>query len=303
VSPAAHASLHARLGPKSTGIDEFKHICLISSCCTTDTFARAPQKAAQAVPGPANAARGADGFRPLVRPPFSRHSNGTMSQTARTTLLALLAALLALAVAGAASAQTAAGAAGDIGDAEVSVRLARIEADLDDGKALANFWWFGWMSVQFGSAGLFGGLAIAYHDEPDAPVNAVNGCVSLLSGASMLIMPAVPAYAPYELRKLPEETPEARRAKLAAAEDWLRRSAEYEETGRAWYMHLINFAAAAAAGLIIAFAFDGSDWKDGLYNFGLLFATGELQVATQPTRAIRDWKAYKRLYRPLSIEF
>ena len=134
------------------------------------------------------------------------------------------------------------------------------------------------------------------------PVNAVNGGVALISGSSMLIMPAVPAYAAYELRKLPEGTPDARRAKLVAAEDWLRRSAEYEETGRAWYMHLVNFAASAVAGLLLSFAFDTTDWKDGLYNFGLLFATGELQIATQPMRAVRAWDDYERLYHPLPQE-
>lgn len=183
-------------------------------------------------------------------------------------------------------------------DAEVAARLDRIEASLEDGKAYANVWWYGWMAIQFGSAGAFGGLAIADPGSPDAPANGVTGALGLLSGAMLLVVPAVPAYAPYRLRKLPEDTPGARRAKLAAAEDLLERSASYEEAGRAWYSHLLNFAFAAAGGLLLAFAFEDTDWKDGLYNFCLLYGVGELQIATQPTRAIRDWNAYVRDNRP-----
>ncbi|MCK9462832.1 MAG: hypothetical protein M0R80_24685 [Proteobacteria bacterium] len=184
----------------------------------------------------------------------------------------------------------------ELGDAEVTARIARIQRNLDDGKVLANVWWIGWIGVQAGSAAGFGALAIADRESPDMPVNAVSAGVSAIGATMLLALPFVPAYAPRRLRALPEDTPEARRAKLAAAEEWLRRSAETEALGRGWIAHLLNFGVAAAAGLLLAFAFDTTDWEDGLYNFGILFVTSELQVATQPTRAIRDWNAYRRLY-------
>jgi len=186
-----------------------------------------------------------------------------------------------------------------VSDAEVTSRLARTQASLDDGKAMANAWWIGWIGIQAGSAAAFGALAIVDRESPEMPVNAVNAGVSAIGATMLLVLPLVPAYAPYKLRKLPEDTPEARRAKLAAAEDWLRRSAESEELGRGWLTHFLNFGVAAAAGLLLAFAFEDTDWKDGLYNFGFLFAIGELQAATQPAQAIRDWKAYRRLYEPV----
>ena len=186
-----------------------------------------------------------------------------------------------------------------LGDAEVSARIAHIQAGLDDGKALSNAWWIGWIGIQAGSAAAFGALAIADRESPDMPVNAVNAGVSAIGATMLLALPFVPAYAPYKLRNLPDDTPEARRAKLAAAEEWLRRSAESEELGRGWLTHVLNFGVAAAAGLLLAFAFETTDWKDGLYNFGFLFAVGELQAATQPTRASRQWKAYRRLYAPV----
>jgi len=189
--------------------------------------------------------------------------------------------------------------ADELGDAEVSARIARIEAGLDHGKALANVWWIGWIGIQAGSAAAFGALAIADRESPGMPVNAVNAGVSAIGATMLLVLPFVPSYAPHRLRDLPEDTPEARRAKLAAAEEWLRRSAESEELGRGWIAHALNFGVAAAAGLLLAFAFETTDWKDGLYNFGFLFAVGELQVATQPTRSIRAWKAYRRLYAPV----
>jgi hypothetical protein len=192
--------------------------------------------------------------------------------------------------------------ADDVGDAEVRARIARIEASLDGGKALANVWWIGWIAIQAGSAAGFGALAIADRESPDMPVDAVNAGVGAIGATMLVVMPFVPAYAPYKLRKLPDDTPGARRAKLAAAEEWLRRSADSEELGRGWIAHLLNFGVAAAAGLLLAFAFETTDWKDGLYNFGFLFAVGELQVVTQPTRATREWEAYRRLYAPVPQE-
>jgi hypothetical protein len=192
--------------------------------------------------------------------------------------------------------------ADDVDDAEVTARIARIQASLDDGKFQANLWWISWTGIQAGSAFGFGALAIADRESPDMPVNAINAGVGAIGATMLLVMPFVPAYAPYKLRKLPGDTPEALRAKLAAAEEWLRRSAASEELGRGWISHVLNFGVAAAAGLLLAFAFETTDWKDGLYNFGLLFAVSELQIATQPTRSIRAWKAYRRLYTPVPQE-
>jgi hypothetical protein len=214
-------------------------------------------------------------------------------------LPAIALAAVLLASCGACLAQAAPPVPPDPGDAEVTARLASIRATLDRGKVTANVWWIGWIAIQGGSTAAFGALAIADRRSPDMPVDAVNAGVSAIGLTMLIVMPFVPAYAPYELRKLPEDTPAARRAKLAAAEDWLRRSAETEELGCGWLVHLLNFGVAAAGGLLLAFAFETTDWRDGLYNFTLLFATGELQVATQPTRAMRGWKAYERRYAPV----
>jgi hypothetical protein len=211
----------------------------------------------------------------------------------------LSAIALATALAAAAADCRADAPATGLSDAEVASRLARIQASLDDGKGMANAWWIGWIGIQAGSAALFGALAIADRGSPDMPVNAVNAGVSAIGATMLFVFPLVPAYAPYKLRLLPEDTPEARRAKLATAEEWLRKSAESEELGRGWITHLLNFGVAAVAGLLLSFAFEDTDWQDGLYNFGFLFAIGELQAATQPARAIRDWKAYRRLYEPV----
>jgi hypothetical protein len=217
--------------------------------------------------------------------------------TSITASLALAAALLAAAGAGRAQEATPTLAGGAVlGDAEVTARLDGITAALDDGKALANLWWFGWIAIQGGSAAGFGALAIADPKSPDMPVNAVTAGASALGLTMLLAIPFVPAYAPRALRKLPADTPDARRAKLAAAEDWLRRSAETEALGRSWLTHLLNFGSAALAGVLLAFAFETTDWRDGLYNFGLLFAVAEIQVVTQPTRAERSWKEYRRRY-------
>lgn len=120
----------------------------------------------------------------------------------------------------------------------------------------------------------------------------MGGATTALGAVGLLIDPFLPAYGPDRLRSQPEATAEERRAKLAAAEDLLRRCARREKEGRGWRTHLLNLGVNALAGLATAVAFD-RPWTDGLTTFAAGEAVSLLNIFTQPLRAARDLEDYE----------
>jgi hypothetical protein len=180
-------------------------------------------------------------------------------------------------------------------DAQVTKRIEGIQAALDAGTARASVWYWGFAGVQLGSGVVNLGLALNHRGRPGILENRALGAVQgFLGFVGLLINPMVPSRAAAALRVLPADSPAARRDKLAAAESLLRRSAERERAGRAWYNHVVVIAAGAASGLLLAFAFEDTSWVDGLINMGIVVGFGELQIWAMPTRAIKDWERYQR---------
>ena len=75
------------------------------------------------------------------------------------------------------------------------------------------------------------------------------------------------------------------------SEEMLKEIAEREKEGRSWKMHALTGAVNLSTGLITWLGFKRSVW-DGLEIFALNTAVTELQIWTQPTRAIKDYKNY-----------
>jgi len=182
-------------------------------------------------------------------------------------------------------------------DAAVNARIDFIQQSLDAGQARANVWYWGFTGVQAGSAIVCGILIFAERDKPGAlENNIISTAQSLLGFFGLIIDPMFAGYAHKKVRALPGSTADERREKLSAAESWLQRSAKREKAGRAWYNHVLGLAVGLTGGLLLAFAFEETDWKDGLLNFGIAVAVNELQIWTQPTKAIKDWDSYQATY-------
>jgi hypothetical protein len=219
----------------------------------------------------------------------------------RAALFALLTAVL---FAGVARGQDAAPPT----DEQVLERLAFITKALDAAQPRAKAWWYGWIAGYGTATVVQGGLAAAHWNDvkTDASVEPpqterdrgfaedmlVGGATTALGVAGLLIDPFLPAYGPSRLRSLPETTDEDRRAKLAAAEDMLRRCARREAEGRGWRTHLLNIGVNALAGVATAAAFH-RPWTDGLTTFAVGEAVSLLNIYTQPRRATRDLEAYE----------
>lgn len=192
----------------------------------------------------------------------------------------------------------AADAAADSGrtDADVAARLEFVMDALETGSTYANVWYWGWTGGQLAAAAVFAGLAYAQRDDPGNKANhAVSAVQSFTGGAVLVFFPLDAAFATMRLEHYHDDTPAQRRKKLAAAERQLTLAAEGEQLGRHWINHVLGIAVAAAGGLLLTFAYAGTDWRDGLINFAVGVAITEASIWSQPMRAVRDRERYDQL--------
>jgi len=188
------------------------------------------------------------------------------------------------------------GVAEDIGsltDRAVTNRIAFIQQALDEGQRPANLWWYGWLAGY--TAATAGQLAVRSdsNDEKERQDMLVGAGTTALGAVGQLIAPMPAGYLPARLRAMSADTPEARRAKLTAAEEFLRRSAARESMGKSWQVHAIAGAVNLAAGLVIWKHYDRSS-SDGLLTFAVGQLISEVQIFTQPTKAVRDLRTYEQ---------
>jgi len=182
-----------------------------------------------------------------------------------------------------------------ISDAEVTSRINHIQNVLDAGQTAANVWWWGWLAgygaLTVGQMGVYYGV-----DDRELRQDMVVGAATTFLGmVGQVIDDMEPGYLPDRLRLMPGDTPEQRRQKLASAEEFLRLCAQREIDGRSWYTHALAFVVNAGAGLFTWLYFE-RPFLDGLINFAIGQAISEIQIFTQPTRAIRDFQDYERRY-------
>jgi hypothetical protein len=179
------------------------------------------------------------------------------------------------------------------GSADSSARLQFIEESFRRGKIPSNIWYFGWSMGQLGAAGLFTTLAVVQRDKPGAlPNNIISAAQSLLGATVMFIFPLDSALASRRLARAQGDV----NGRLRVAETLLADSARSQRQGRHWINHLLGFVMAATGGLLLTFAFDDTNWVDGLINFGVGMVISELVIWTQPTRAIRDEARYRQKF-------
>lgn len=177
-------------------------------------------------------------------------------------------------------------------DAEVAGRIAFIQGALDSGAGAADLWWNGWLAG-YGVA-TFGQVAAAAgaDSEKQKQDMRVGAATTALGAVGQLVFPLDAGRLARQLRDVPGDTPEARRAKLTFAEEALRRSAAQEKLGRSWQAHALSGAVNLAAGLVIWKHYDRPA-RDGLAMFAVGQLISEIQIFTQPTKAIRALEEYE----------
>jgi hypothetical protein len=180
---------------------------------------------------------------------------------------------------------------------EVRARLLFIESALYSAQPRAQAWKWGWVTGFSSGAVVQGGLSAAFWNKKDSDRDfaedmLVGSATCLLGAGNMLLNPFPPAYGPNELKQMPDNTPEERRAKLLKAETLLRKCADREKKGRSLLTHALNLGVNLAAGIVTVAAFD-RPWSDGLITFGTNEAVSLLNIFTQPRRAIHDLENYE----------
>ncbi len=176
-------------------------------------------------------------------------------------------------------------------DGEVSTRLAFIQEALDAGRAGANRWWYGWLAAY--TAGTAGQAlaAAASTDESTRQDLFIGAATSALGAAGQVVFPLQAGRFASRLRALPGDTAIERRAKLRAAERFLKQAAREESYGRSWKSRLLSLSVNAAAGLTTSVGFNRPA-IDGVVTFGIGQAISELQLFSQPMRAAHDYERY-----------
>jgi hypothetical protein len=182
-----------------------------------------------------------------------------------------------------------------LNDSLVTERLHAIEQMLNQGKHNASTWWYGWL-IGYSAATIGQGVVMVTSDTRDTRQDmALGGITTLLGAAGQLIAPMDPALAPDKLAQISEATPDERMSKLLEAEKLLKQSAGREKSGVSWQEHAICTVVNASSGLITWFGFHRNALA-GLENFALNTVITEAQIFSQPTRAMKDYKAYQKKY-------
>jgi hypothetical protein len=170
-------------------------------------------------------------------------------------------------------------------------RLVFITERLQAGEGAARAWYWTWTTI-YGAATI--GQAIGFFLSQDlrGQVNWATGAATTLLGTLLMLVTDFPAeYGARELSHMPVNTPEQRKAKLKRAEELLENAASSEADGRAWFIHLGGAVVSIAGGLILWLAY--GFLVDGIINTVAGIAVSEIQIWTQPTRAINDWREYQ----------
>ncbi len=219
-----------------------------------------------------------------------------MAGMRRTTLALALVLCAQVAFAGPAArvarAQDATVCADRLSDDEVAFRLRHIEGRFEAGKRRARAWWYSWFAFGLASAAAtwtFFATSDPHTGQRDAGFSNGVGAIALLAQISGMTMP--PACAPQRLRRLPERTPEERRAKLAEAVRLLRRSAIRQKRLRSIGSHVGPLVWAGINGTYLAVRYD--DWFPTTVAFLSPPIFGELRILTLPTQAYYDYEDYR----------
>jgi len=179
---------------------------------------------------------------------------------------------------------------------DLSRRISFIQSRLDEGTTAAKRWQYSWVIVHGTLTFVQFGMLDTLREPEDADDRfdmIVGGTLEALAIVDLAVNPLVAHSAAAKLRAMPDTNPAEIEAKAQYAEELLWECAERERKGRSWVTHAVYFAGNAIAGLVIGL--DGGRWNDAALLFGTGMAISEIQIFTQPTRAIDDWKEYQEM--------
>lgn len=181
----------------------------------------------------------------------------------------------------------------NIPDSLVHKRIIEIQNMLNRSKPGINGWWYGWLGGYSAATVGQGAAFILSHDKATQQDMALGASTTFLGAIGQLIMPINTNYE--MLDQLSDTTSEDQLKKLHVAEELLRKTAMSEKAGRSFQIHALYGVVNLGSGLITWIAFKRSVWA-GVGNFVFNSVISEVQIFTQPTRAMKDYQDYCRKY-------
>jgi hypothetical protein len=179
----------------------------------------------------------------------------------------------------------------NVSDSLLTEQLQDINKLLNQDKKNAQRWWYGWL-IGYSAATV--GQGIVYFSSENTSTRqdmAIGAATTALGAIGQILTPIVPHTSSFQDSQIHENISTELSAELMFSEELLKEIAIREKKGRSWKIHAVTGAVNISSGLITWLGFKRSVW-DGVENFALNTAITELQIWTQPTRAIKDYKNY-----------
>ena len=185
-------------------------------------------------------------------------------------------------------------------DAVITERIQCIQEMLGQDQKPTDLWWWGWLAGYGAATAGQGVVCFLSEDIPTKQDMALGAATTILGVAGQLITPLNTGRMAELLSDYPDSTPEERLKKLAAAEEFLKKAAATEKFGRSWKNHALYGAVSITSGLITWLGFKRTLW-DGIANVALNTVVSEVQIWTQPTRSLKNYRSYCGKYNPAGV--
>jgi hypothetical protein len=176
-------------------------------------------------------------------------------------------------------------------DADLDERLAYLESRLAEGESPSRTWWYVWTG---GFGALTVGFGIGAFVMPerelriDAAIAATSSALGLISVAAL---PSKSGFGPARIRRMPNGTPEEKRARLVEAETLIDDAAKQERLGTGILAHVGSVVVNLGGGAVRWFGYDHRTTAVVGVVSGL--AIGETKIWTQPTPAVTTQARYR----------
>ncbi|HET8637420.1 MAG TPA: hypothetical protein VFL96_11275, partial [Acidobacteriaceae bacterium] len=172
---------------------------------------------------------------------------------------------------------------------EISQRLTFLEQRLDAAQLHGQIWYYGWFAANGGGLIMNTVQAATDHSHNNRVSASVEASKSAIGILDLLLRP-LPARLGADPIRAMSGSPYER---VQAAETLLQASATRAELNRTFWPHFGNaIINLIGGGIILAFG----DWQNAALTTGLDFVVGEIEILTEPSRAIGDLAAYRSRY-------
>lgn len=194
-------------------------------------------------------------------------------------------------------------------DSQMRERLEFIKTSLNEGERSATIWWWSWLGIySVSTAGSFT-LAAMSDGDTEKITYTVSGVQSALGVIGMLISPFAPRYAPERVRALPSGLHNEIETSYREAIRLFETAADDAALGRSWIAHALALAVNGGGALVIWKKYGdriesdgGNPRKEAILNFVLGTIVSEIQIFTQPVKAIHDMREYRRRFESAHLD-